>query len=126
MVGQQASFDFTDAVGKLERNFWKFHLAHTEVYRTLVHFARQWRQRLGTDAFCGIGALYERARWEMRFESLADQPPPKLSNNHRAFYARLIMEREKDLDGIFRLKKQRVQATFGPSNQTLEPNLHLD
>jgi hypothetical protein len=124
MKERQGSFDWGER-GKMEDKFWEFHLAHPEVYDTLVYFARQWRDRRGSESVCGIGALYERARWEMWFQSLAEAPPPRLSNNHRAFYARLIMERNPELDGIFRLKRQRVQATFGPENQTLDPNEHI-
>ena len=124
MKERQGSFDWSER-GKLENKFWEFHLAHPEVYDTLVYFARQWRDRRGPDSVCGIGALYERARWEMWFQSLDDKPPPKLSNNHRAFYARLIMVRNPDIDGIFRLKRQKTQATFGPDNQILEPNIHM-
>jgi hypothetical protein len=123
-VANQASFDFS-MEGVLEKKFWEFHINHPEVYDTLVYFAKQWRERRGPDAICGIGALYERARWEMWFQSLDDEPPPKLSNNHRAFYARLLMERNPDLGGIFRLKRQRVQATFGPANNGLEPGEHI-
>ena len=121
----QPSFDWADE-GPMEKKFWEFHFQHPEVYKTLVYFARQWRERRGSEAVCGIGALYERARWEMWFQSLDDNPPPKLSNNHRAFYARLIMDRNPDLDGIFRLKRQRVQATFGPDNQTLDPDEYME
>lgn len=113
-----------DPQGKLEQKFWEFHAAHPEVYRALVSFARQWRGRKGPEAQIGIGALYERARWEIWFDSLADAEPPRLSNNHRAFYARLIMARCPDLEGIFQLKQQRVQASIGPANETLPANEH--
>ena len=113
--GTQIEFDFA-VRGKLEKAFWEFHFKHPEVYKTLVHFARQWRDRRGPDAICGIGALYERARWEMWFESLDGTAPPKLSNNHRAFYSRMIMQRNPDLAGIFNLKRQRVKATFEPTH----------
>ena len=132
----QIEFNF-DTEGKLEHKFWEFHNKHPEVYRTLLYFARQWRDRRGPESYCGIKALYERARWEIWFESLDDAPPPKLSNNHTAFYARLLMDRHADLEGIFRLKRQRVQATIGPTaetivtdvtdvtaNETLEPTQH--
>lgn len=122
---RQARFDFNTGEGEMEKKFWQFHSDHPDVYDTLLHFAREWRERRGPDSVCGIGALYERARWEMWFESLGDTPPPKLSNNHRAFYARLLMDRRPDLAGIFRLKRQRVQATFGPDSETLEPDEHL-
>jgi len=35
------------------------------------------------------------------------------------------MARRPDLAGIFRLKRQRVQATFGPDNETLEPDEYI-
>lgn len=125
MIQRQGSFGWGER-GKLEQKFWEFHVSHPEVYDTLVYFALQWRKRRGSEAVCGIGALYERARWEMWFRSLDDTPPPKLSNNHRAYYARLIMQRRPELEGIFRLKRQRVQATFGPRNEGLEPNEHIE
>ena len=124
MLAEQASFDFGEE-GRLEKKFWEFHVAHPEVYRTLVFFARQWRERRGSDAVCGIGALYERARWEMRFESLGYDDTPRLNNNHKAFYARFIMDRNPDLAGIFGIRQQRIQSTLGPDNTTLAPNTHI-
>ena len=100
--------------GKLEQDFWKFHRKHPEIYRALVYFARQWRERKGSNSVVGIKALYERVRWELSFESLSDQDSPKLSNNHTAFYARLIMEREDDLIGIFKTKTQKIPSTIRP------------
>jgi len=122
---QQAKFDWV-AEGRLETQFSTYHAKHPKVYRTLVHFARRVRAKRGPDAVVGIALLYERARWEMWFESLGDEPTPKMSNNHRAYYARLLMARNPDLEGIFRLKRQRVQATFGPDNQTLDSNEHIE
>ena len=111
--------------GTLEENFWKFHKKHPEVYDVLVRLARQWRNRRGPKSKIGIGALYERARWEVAIESLVTQDPPKLSNNHRAFYARLILTENPDLTGIFQLKRQRVQASFGPNNTVLPSSEHI-
>ena len=125
MMQQQASFEWV-AEGKLETEFWTYHAKHPKVYRELVRFARQVREKRGPDAVVGIAFLYERARWSIWFESQRDEPTPKMSNNHRAYYARLLMERNPDLEGIFRLKRQRVQATFGPGNETLEPNEHIE
>ena len=111
--------------GMLEESFWKFHKKHPGVYEVLVRLARQWRERRGTKAKIGIGALYERARWEVAIQSLVTQDPPKLSNNHRAYYARLILAENPDLAGIFQLKRQRIQASFGPTNTTLPPGDHI-
>jgi len=129
MVSQQLSL--LDAIpnpnkmSKLEKDFWKFHEKHPEVFEVLVRFAYEWREHKGPDAKIGLSALYERARWEITFESLSNQKPPKLSNNHRAFYARLITETHKDLMGIFQLKKQSIQASFGPSNTSLPASDHI-
>tara|TARA_Y100000310_G_C20544050_1_gene744737 strand:- start:45 stop:443 length:399 start_codon:yes stop_codon:yes gene_type:complete len=111
ITDRQFILDF-DEESELEKKFWEFHFKHPDVYSTLVSFARQWRQRKGMKAKVGIKALYERARWEIWFESLTDEKPPKLSNNHTAFYARLLMKKNPELEGIFRLKAQKVKATF--------------
>lgn len=103
---------------KLEKAFWKFHNKNPAVYRLLVRFARQWRQRFGPDAAMGMKQLFERVRWEMAFRTVGDCQF-KLNNNHTAFYARLVMERNPDLEGIFYLRKQRLQATIGPPNDSL-------
>ena len=125
MIQRQGSFSW-DERGKLEQKFWEFHLARPEVYRILVGLARHWRERRGSESVCGIGALYEVARWEVGLRSLPGEEPPKLSNNHRAYYARLLMDRNPDLAGIFRLRRLGVQPTFGPRNEGLEPNEHIE
>tara|TARA_Y100000310_G_scaffold332169_1_gene407238 strand:+ start:512 stop:901 length:390 start_codon:yes stop_codon:yes gene_type:complete len=108
--------------GLLEQKFWEFHRVHPEVYEYIVRFARQWRKSRGDGAHLGIKALFERVRWELYVTSLSEKPPPKLNNNHTAFYSRLVMTREPDLVGIFNLRRQRVQSTFGPDNEGLESN----
>ena len=90
----------------LEKAFWKFHRANPHVYALLVRLAREWKDQTGRKL--GIKALFERARWE--YSVRTTDTAPALNNNHTAFYARLIMEREKDLDGIFNLREQRSKA----------------
>lgn len=113
----------TGEMSKLEQAFWKFHYANPQVYRLLVKFARQWRYARGGHARMGIGQLFERVRWEISLNTVGDQF--KLNNNHRAFYARLIMDRNEDLEGIFRLRKQRIPATIGPTNKELPSGKHI-
>lgn len=90
----------------LEMAFWKFHRANPHVYALLVRLAREWKDQTGRKL--GIKALFERARWE--YSVRTTETAPTLNNNHTAFYARLIMEREKDLEGIFNLREQRSKA----------------
>ena len=104
-------------MSKLETQFWQFHFDNPTVYRLLVKYARQYRERRGPDIKLGIKALYERVRWDVAMETTDEDF--KLNNNHHAYYARLIMRDEDGLANIFRLRKQRIQSTLGPPNDTL-------
>ena len=48
--------------------------------------------------------LYEVLRWNY-YMTVDSEEEYKLSNDFRACYSRLIMERESDLDGIFNIKR---------------------
>jgi len=111
---QQLSLAFI-ARGKLEQSFWDFHERNPHVYETLRDLAFEWRRHRGENAKLGIKALFERARWELALMLYSDEGPPKLNNNNTAFYARLLMEQEPGLEGMFRLRNQRIKATIGPS-----------
>lgn len=92
----------TDADKNLAFQFERFHRAHPEVYKVLVHLARTATSN-GIKRL-GIAMLWERLRWEFTVgeQSGADY---KLNNNWRSFYARLIMEQEADLAGIFETRR---------------------
>lgn len=84
-----------------ENAFERFHTANPRVYEVLVRLAREWVGRTGRHKL-GIATLYERTRWEIALAT--SDPDFKLNNNFRAYYARLIMLREPDLDGLFDLR----------------------
>jgi hypothetical protein len=115
--------DRLGGMGKLEMKFWIFHDKNPFVYRRLVYFAHQWRDMRGPTATTGIEALYERVRWDLNIKT--KDKSFKLNNNHRAFYARLIMDNEPGLAGIFDLRRQRMQATFGPPGDKLPSGEHV-
>jgi len=87
----------------IPERFKRFHAANPHVYDALVNLARRFRERRG-ESKIGIGMLYEVLRWNyyMTTESEDDY---KLSNDFRACYARLIMQKEADLKGIFQTKQ---------------------
>lgn len=85
----------------MTEGFERFHAENPRVYRTLVALARQWVQRTGRRKL-GIASLYERTRWEIALAT--SDPDYKLNNNFKAYYARLIMYAEGDLDGLFDLR----------------------
>ena len=90
---------------RLKQQFDRFHRENPHVYVQLRVLAYRWRER-HPRAKCGIGMLYEVARWTLAFETQGE--PLKLNNNYHAFYARLLMEQEEALDGIFEIREQRA------------------
>jgi hypothetical protein len=81
--------------------FETFHANNPNVYDVLLRLAREWVA--ATDGRkIGIGALTERARWELVVTT--NDPDYRINNNFRAFYARLLMLRNQDLRGLFDLR----------------------
>lgn len=90
-----------DTKKKLDRQFRIFHNNNPHIYDELVKLAREAKQA-GRDKF-SINMLFEVVRWN-RFIQTNDSSY-KMNNNHRSRYARLIMENEKDLEGLFNLRE---------------------
>lgn len=91
---------FSDSI---RERFQEFHSDHPEVYEQLVQLARTWVRHGGGKL--GIATLFERLRWEWQVTGLTDSQGYKLNNNYRAHYARIIMDQEPDLVGIFEIRK---------------------
>lgn len=83
----------------IDEAFDLFHTANPWVYDALVRLARDLvaagRERVG------IGMLFEVLRWQWALGTADPTSEFKLNNNYRSRYARLIMSRETDLDGVF-------------------------
>ncbi len=82
----------------LEARFWAFHAANPKVYAKLREYALAARK--DGDGRVGMKALFERLRWWVRVETQSTDGF-KLNNNHTAFYARLLQDREPVLRGMF-------------------------
>ena len=82
----------------------QFHMDNPHVYQILVELARNLKA-------AGHKRLGIRMLWEtMRYELMTDTIHPKgfkLNDHYHSRYARLIMEQEPDLDGIFETRKLR-------------------
>jgi hypothetical protein len=89
----------------MAQRFEQFHQDNLHVYSTLVRLAKQWVAHTGRGKL-GIGALYERARWEIAIQT--KDPDYRLNNNFRAFYARLMMHNEPELRGLFELRSSEA------------------
>ncbi len=82
----------------ISERFVEFHRENPRVYKTLVDLARKWVKTTGSSKI-GIKSLCERARWEIAVKS--KNSGFRIDNSFTAFYARLIMENEPDLKGMF-------------------------
>lgn len=81
--------------------FFKFNSDNPHVYLKIVELARK-AKKAGKKNY-GIKAIIEVIRWEEEVETEGKQF--KLDNNYSSFYARLIMEWEKDLKGFFKTRE---------------------
>lgn len=81
--------------------FLRFHAENPHVYDELVRLARQAHDRGARKI--GIGMLFEVLRWGHLLRTSGDDF--KLNNNYRSYYARLILHRHPELDGIFELRR---------------------
>jgi hypothetical protein len=90
-----------------EERFLEFHRANPQVYRELVRFARE-AKRYGKHVL-GIRPLWERVRWELTIVTFDANSSFVFNDHYHSRYARLLMTREPDLRGMFRLRKLRTR-----------------
>jgi len=102
---QQAAFWDDDRT--IEEAFRDFHARNPGVLRELVAMTRRAKERGRTKI--GMGMLFEVLRWNRIVEGLPDETEDfKLNNNYRSRYARMVMHRYPDLDGMFDLRRIRT------------------
>lgn len=79
--------------------FEAFHDANPWVYNSLVHLARELTAAGRTRI--GMKMLFEVLRWQWSLRTTDPTVDFKLNNNYTSRYARLIMDHEPDLMGVF-------------------------
>jgi hypothetical protein len=87
-----------------EERFREYDATNPTVYRLLVHFSRQLRDRGYHRA--GIRNVWERMRWEMMLAT-SDPAGFKLNDHFTSRYARKIMAENPDLREFFRTRELR-------------------
>ena len=95
-MGKSMAFSFREE-SAADRRFREFHRDNPDVYRELMQLVREALRR-GRKKI-GIKMLWEVVRWN-RFLRTNDEKY-KLNNNLHSRYARLIMQKEQGLAGIF-------------------------
>jgi len=91
-----------NSMTELERRFNRFDEENPYVWELFVRFADEARNA-GRKVY-SVNAIFERIRWHTDIETVSDTPF-KLSNNHRAYYARKYMSSDPAREGFFRTKK---------------------
>lgn len=88
----------------LERKFLEFHISHPQVYAGLVELTREMKSK-GHSKF-GLRMLWEVLRWKTLMDSNGE-PILKLNDRFISLYARLIMNAEADLQGMFEVRDSK-------------------
>lgn len=89
-----------------QERFERFHRRHPQVYTELRRLAFAWVNR-GRSVWSIKGA-WEVLRYERHIAGLPDSREEfKLNNNYHSRYARLLMDSEPALDGLFELRQLR-------------------
>jgi len=85
----------------LRKEFREFHNKNPRVWELLQKFTFQIIDR-GFKNY-SVNAVFERIRWHADVET--SDPEFKLSNNHRAYYSRMFMDKYPEYEGFFRTKE---------------------
>lgn len=92
--------------------FLAYHEANPQVYDQLRRFALEAVAK-GTMRL-SINLLFERLRWFTTVETQGD--PFKVNNTYRAWYARLLMQQEPELAGVFETRKAEADHAHMPGD----------
>lgn len=88
--------------------WWRFHVAHPAVAVDLARLARQLLRKGHTRL--SIAMLWETLRFRYLLGSRPDEPGPRFNNNHRAMYARYLMEVHADFAGVFEVRESQAEG----------------
>lgn len=83
----------------MKLKFLIFHQKNSELWHWIDHYALEMART--KRLHYGIASVIERVRWHTAIQTKGDISY-KISNNHRAHYARMWMIRHPEYDGFFR------------------------
>lgn len=91
----------------LPEMFAAFHAANPHVYHALrrlaINMVRRGQHKIG------VKMLFEVLRWQHAMTTHDAASAFKLNNNYAPFYARLLMDNEPELNGVFETRTQTYQ-----------------
>ena len=91
-------------MSRLEEQWKKFHEENPQVWDLFKKYTME-VVNTGRKHY-SVNAIIERIRWHTNIETKGEQF--KISNNHRAYYARYFHEQYPSLDGFFKTKRLRA------------------
>jgi hypothetical protein len=85
----------------LEGKFEDYHLSNPSVYKLFTQFAKEVKE----SGFSNYSAnsIFERIRWHLDVNTVGDRF--KINNNYRPYYARKLMDDDKEFEGFFRVRE---------------------
>jgi len=90
----------------LKHAWWRWHKKNPHVWELFIDYTFQ---AIGSGRnHYSVNAIFERIRWHTDIESKGDQF--KISNNHRAYYARYFNHCYPEHEGFFRTSVLRSQG----------------
>ena len=102
----QLSLSFDARQRSIQERFERFHAENPHVYAGLRRLALAARER-GVERI-GIEMLYSVLRWEHTLKT-NDPAGFKLNDHYTSRYARLLMEREPALAGLFETRELKAK-----------------
>lgn len=92
-------------MNKLEQQWKKFHEENPQVWELFKKYTFE-VVNTGRKHY-SVNAIIERIRWHTNIETTGERF--KISNNHRAYYARFFNEQHPELNGFFKTKSLRAE-----------------
>jgi hypothetical protein len=103
----------TKTAKQLQAEFNKFHKENPHVYKKIVQMTRDLKAQ--GHKKIGMQMIFEVLRWRSMMRTTGIDY--KLSNSHVAYYSRLIMAQEPDLEDIYTTRESKAEIHERLSSQ---------
>lgn len=102
---------------KRARKFTEFHRANPHIYQEIVAKCREAKAK-GFNQW-SIEAIINVIRWDSKVKTIRDGSDFKISNNHKSFYAWMVMIKNPDLRGFFNVQRNyEMEAALADKKET--------
>jgi len=101
--------------GPLTSQFEEFHRQNPHIYQAIVRIALDLKGRGFSK--CGMKMIFERLRWLYAIQTKGEDF--KLNNNYTAYYARVVMAAEPQLQGFFQTRVRDGDTPYVPDLEAL-------